>query len=33
MAREAKYFPLSMESLRAIVGWTADCAELALSVY
>jgi Imm-5 like putative immunity protein len=33
MARESKYFPLSLESLRAIGGWAADCAERALSVY
>ncbi len=28
-----KYFTLSLESLRAIGGWAADCAERALSVY
>jgi hypothetical protein len=33
MARESKYFTLSLESLRAIGGWAADCAERALSVY
>ena len=33
MAHEAKYFALSLESLRAIGGWAADCAERALSVY
>jgi hypothetical protein len=33
MARESKYFPLSLESLRAIGGWAADCAERALSIY
>jgi hypothetical protein len=33
MARESKYFPLSLDSLRAIGGWAADCAERALSVY
>jgi Imm-5 like putative immunity protein len=33
MDREAKYFTLSLESLRAIGGWAADCAERALSVY
>jgi hypothetical protein len=33
MARESKYFPLSLESLRALGGWAADCAERALSVY
>jgi len=31
--REARYFRLSLESLRAIGGWAADCAERALSVY
>jgi hypothetical protein len=33
MDRESKYFTLSLESLRAIGGWAADCAEQALSVY
>lgn len=33
MDREAKYFELSLESLRAIGGWAADCAERALPVY
>ena len=33
MDREAKYFTLSLESLRAIGGWAADCAERARSVY
>ena len=33
MARESKYFPLSQESLRAVGGWAADCAERALAVY
>ncbi len=33
MAREPKYFTLSLESLRAIGSWTADCAERALSIY
>ena len=33
MARETKYFPLSLESLRAVGGWAADCAERALTVY
>lgn len=33
MARESKYFPLSMESLRAIGSWAADCAERALPVF
>ena len=31
--RERTYFTLSLESLRAIGGWAADCAERALSVY
>jgi hypothetical protein len=30
---ESKYFTLSMESLRAIGGWAADCAERVLPVY
>ncbi len=33
MNNEARYFPLSLESLRAIGGWAADCAERALPVY
>jgi hypothetical protein len=33
MAREGSYFTLSLESLRAIGGWAADCAERALAVY
>lgn len=33
MAHESKYFALSLESLRAIGGWAADCAERALAVY
>src|SRR5512135_3395763 len=33
MGRESKYFTLSLESLRAVGGWAADCAERALSVY
>ena len=33
MGRETKYFTLSMESLRAIGSWAADCAERVLSVY
>jgi hypothetical protein len=33
MDRESRYFTLTLESLRAIGGWTADCAERALSVY
>lgn len=30
---DTKYFPLNLESLRAIGCWAADCAERALSVY
>lgn len=30
---ESKYFTLTLESLRAIGGWAADCAERALSVF
>lgn len=30
---KSKYFTLSLESLRAIGGWAADCAERALPVY
>lgn len=33
MGGEARYFALSMESLRAIGSWAADCAERALPVY
>lgn len=33
MERESRYFKLSLESLRAIGGWAADCAERALPVY
>ncbi len=33
MDRESKYFTLSLESLRAIGGWAADCAERALFVF
>lgn len=33
MAQEAKYFSLSLESLRSLGGWAADCAERALAVY
>ena len=33
MGRESKYFTLNLESLRAIGGWAAACAERALSVY
>jgi hypothetical protein len=31
--RGSRYFTLSLESLRAIGGWAADCAERALSVF
>lgn len=30
---ESKYFPLSLDSLRALGGWAADCAERALGLY
>jgi hypothetical protein len=33
MDRESRYFTLSLESLRAIGSWAADCAERALPVY
>lgn len=33
MAREARYFALSLESLRALGSWAADCAERALPIY
>ncbi len=33
MVRAAKYFSLSLESLRSLGSWAADCAERALSVY
>lgn len=33
MVREPKYFTLSLESLRVIGGWAADCAERALALY
>lgn len=33
MERELKYFALSLESLRAIGSWAADCAERALPLY
>ncbi|HRA68019.1 MAG TPA: hypothetical protein PL187_18455 [Caldilinea sp.] len=33
MNRESQYFTLSIESLRAIGGWAAACAERALPVY
>ncbi len=31
--RERRYFTLSVDSLRAIGGWSADCAERALPIY
>jgi len=33
MEPESKYFTLSLESLRAIGSWAADCAERALALY
>lgn len=33
MTRETEYFSLSLESLRSLGSWTADCAERALSIY
>lgn len=33
MGRESKYFPLTLESLRAMGSWAADCAERALPVF
>ena len=33
MGREFKYFALSLESLRTLGNWTADCAERALPVF
>jgi len=33
MVRESRYFSLSLDSLRALGSWAADCAERALSVY
>jgi hypothetical protein len=33
MAREARYFSLSLEALRSLGSWAADCAERALPVY
>ena len=33
MVRKPRYFSLSLESLRALGSWAADCAERALSVY
>jgi hypothetical protein len=33
MDRKSRYFTLTLESLRAIGGWAADCAERALPVF
>jgi len=33
MAPESRYFSLSLDSLRSLGGWAADCAERALPVY
>jgi len=33
MDRESRYFTLTLEQLRAIGGWAADCAERALPLY
>jgi hypothetical protein len=33
LARESKYFSLSLESLRSLGSWAADCAERALPVF
>ena len=33
MDGESRYFTLSLDSLRAIGGWAADCADRALAVY
>ncbi len=33
MAHESKYFSLSLESLRSIGSWAADCAERVLWIY
>jgi hypothetical protein len=33
MGRESRYFTLTLESLRALGSWAADCAERALPVY
>ncbi len=33
MGRESKYFTLSLESLRSLGSWAADCAERALPIY
>lgn len=33
MERRPRYFPLSLDSLRAIAAWSADCADRALPVF
>ena len=33
MTREAQYFSLTLDSLRSLGGWAADCAERALFIY
>jgi hypothetical protein len=33
MARESRYFSLSLESLRSLGSWAADCAERALPIH
>lgn len=33
MSPKSDYFPLSLDALRALGGWAADCAERALPVY
>lgn len=33
MAHESRYFSLSLESLRAVGSWAADCAERALPIF
>ncbi|MCA9975544.1 MAG: hypothetical protein KC413_07330 [Anaerolineales bacterium] len=33
MAHESQYFALSLDSLRSLGSWAADCAERALSIY
>jgi hypothetical protein len=33
MARESKYFPLSLDALRTLGSWAADCAERALPIF
>ncbi len=33
MSQASKYFDLSMETLRALGAWAADCAERALPIF